>query len=913
VIELRSVYLGLYAAVSLVALAASWVAWRRRAARGAWEIAFLMVGVAIWSATAAAMWSATALEQQIFWLRASALGWWMIPVGVLALAFDIAKMDEWLTPRRVAPVAIALFVAANIRWINPWALYDTAFVEQAIGPYTHYVPIPGPLYWAFNAMAYSMVVAAIVILVRIFLRTTGSEREQAAILVVGGLVPLAADMLTESRLIPLVGLDLGPVSLLVTSALWMHAIFRGTMLDVVPVAWGTLVEQMADGVVVFNEDDHAVLANPAALAILQRSSMDVLGRSMRDVLGDMEGVSTLLAGEGRRHAMLPLDFKNGSLRVEVGVTPLVVGPSRVDAQLVTVRDVTHEQQIVDRLELARTVFDTANEGMLITTMGTDQEVIDVNDAYCRMTQRPREDIVGKPNTPLQSDRHPPEFYDAVADSLNSTGRWEGENWVTRADGSEFPSWLSISVVKEGANGPDRVVAIVTDISAVKEVGDLRYGATHDALTGLANRFVLDDRLARALARMRRGDGGLAVLFVDVDHFKDVNDSLGHAQGDALLVEIAKRIAGDVRGNDTVGRPGGDEFIVVTDSKDPAQVDVEARRLRELLARPYHLGRDEVRITVSIGIALYPTDGTDATALIQHADLAMYGAKRLGRNRVQFYSDELQQGLNLRVSAEREVRQCLSQDRCFLLYQPQIDLSTGQTTGVEAFAHLRTEEGTVLSSAEFMHAIEYSELAVELAQWALHTAFAELATVHHAAPDLSLLVNLSPRQLRGIDATWVRDELAATGVNARCLSLEITETTLKADPEEVVGKLESLKEVAGIKVSLSDIGAGHLWSPYARTFRSGTIRIARSLVQLVADDREARAMAQSTIALAKGLGAIVAADGVETAAQLRFLQANGCDTAAGFFFGYPVSAKELALALQGEPVSFSELRGVAADA
>ena len=582
-VELRSVYVALYACVGLIALAASWIAWRRRAARGAWGIALLMLGVAIWSGTAAAMWYSTAFELQVFWLRAGALGMWMIPVGVLGLALDVAKMDDWLKSRRFALLGAVPFVAGNIRWLNPGALYDVAFVAQPVGPYTHYAPTPGLLYWVFIVIAYGMVAVGLALVFRVYLRATGSEREQAAIIVVGGLVPFAADMVTESRLLPLVGLDLGPVAFLVTSALWLHAVFRGTMLDVIPVACTTLVEQMADGIVVFNESDHAIHANPAALAILRVPLAEVLGRSVRDVLSGVEGAGALVDGGGYQHAVLSLRHDDALLRVEIGITPLLIGSSRVDALLVTFHDVTNEQWAYERLELARTVFDTANEGMLVTALGAEQRVIDVNDAYCRMTLRSREDLVGKLNTQLRSDKHPSEFYDAMEESLRTTGRWDGESWVTRADGTQFPSWLSISVVKEGLDRAGHVVAIVTDISAVKEVGELRYGATHDALTGLANRFVLDDRLARALARMRRGDGGLAVLFVDVDHFKDINDSLGHARGDALLIEIANRIVADVRGNDTVGRPGGDEFIVIVDSKDPAQVDVEARRLRAILA------------------------------------------------------------------------------------------------------------------------------------------------------------------------------------------------------------------------------------------------------------------------------------------------------------------------------------------
>ena len=226
----------------------------------------------------------------------------------------------------------------------------------------------------------------------------------------------------------------------------------------------------------------------------------------------------------------------------------------------------------------------------------------------------------------------------------------------------------------------------------------------------------------------------------------------------------------------------------------------------------------MNISVSIGIALYPMDGTDATTLIQHADLAMYGAKRLGRNRVQFYSEELQEGLNLRVSAEKEIKECLEEGRCFLLYQPQVDLSTGRIVGAQALTHLRTEGGTVLSPADYMHAVEYTELVVELGEWTLRTGCAELAAMQKQAPEMALTVALSARQLRGIDATSVHDALTASGVKARYVSLEIAESTLSGDPEEVVAKLEALRKVAGVRLSLSDLGIGQL-TPLSRSYVS----------------------------------------------------------------------------------------------
>jgi diguanylate cyclase (GGDEF)-like protein/PAS domain S-box-containing protein len=908
VVELHFIYVVLYASVAASTLVSTLIVWRRRTARGARSLAVLMLGVAIWSGAYAVMWYVPTLGQQVFWERATDLGSWMVPVAFLSLAFTVAGLDRWRTPGRIALIAIASFALTNIEWLNPAHLYDEAFVAQKVGPYTHFAFVPGPLYWADVVFAYGMVVVALVILARLYLRSSGTERTQAAVLLIGALVPFVAGIGTVSGLVPAGGLDLTPLAFVATGGLWLLAILRSTLLDILPLARDVLVGQMLDGVVVVDGEDHVVDANPTALTMLHTPLTKVLGTSAKAVLSSVKGATAVLGGSGPRRAVLPIGPDGDARYVELGITPLVAMHGRPPAQLVTLHDVTEERRTTEGLLLARQVFDTANEAIVVTLLSSDQPVIDVNDAFCRLTGRSRDDTVGKDIRSFRSDRHPVEFYKAIEEGLFDTGRWQGEVWQTRTDGTEFPSWLSLSVTEDDQENVRHIVRVFTDITEIREAEEqIRHNATHDPLTGLPNRFLLDDRLEHDLAEARRVGGGLAVLLLDLDDLKNINDTLGHAQGDLLLVEVAERIAKVLRESDSVGRVAGDEYaIILTDVKDPVQVESTARRLLEAVASPCRLGAEDVHVTASIGVALFPTDGVDATSLNQHADLAMQGAKRLGRDKIQFFSEDLQESIDRRMIVEKELWGADEEERYFLLYQPQVDLVTGRIAGVEALVRVRSRDGTVLSPAEFIPVAEGSGLIFQLGRWVLRTACTELAVLHEVAPDLIMSVNLSAREFNEIDVTSLHEVLRICGVEERYVELEITETAFLADPQEAAARLESLRGTAGLRLSLDDFGTGYSSLSYVHMFHPDTIKIDQSFVRPLPDDPEAQTIVLSTIALAKGLHATVIAEGPETEEQVRFLRANGCDRAQGFYFSRPVPPDELTLLLRGGPFTLPDI-------
>lgn len=343
-VELHVIFVVLYAGIAVITAVALLLVWTRRAARGAVPLAAFMIGVVIWSAADAVMWSVPTSAQQIFWERMASLGSWVVPVAFLVLAFDVAGMERWRAPRRVAAIAIASFALNNLEWLNPAHLYDAAFIAHRVGSYTHYALMPGPLYWIFVAFAYTLAVCALVILFREYLRSSGASRNRIAVLFIGGLAPFIASVAGAFNLAPFADLDLAPLAFFVTGALWLTAILQGTLLEILPLARDVLVEQMPDGVIVIDVEGRVVDANPAALTMLGMARAKVVDWPADVVLAGIEGAEGLLHGMGSRRAVLPAGRAGDARLLELGVAPLAVGIGGSSAQLVTLRDVTRQQR-----------------------------------------------------------------------------------------------------------------------------------------------------------------------------------------------------------------------------------------------------------------------------------------------------------------------------------------------------------------------------------------------------------------------------------------------------------------------------------------------------------------------------------------------------------------------------------------
>jgi diguanylate cyclase (GGDEF)-like protein/PAS domain S-box-containing protein len=560
----------------------------------------------------------------------------------------------------------------------------------------------------------------------------------------------------------------------------------------------------------------------------------------------------------------------------------------------TTLDVTDQVRTEARLRQAASVFSSTEEGVVITNPAG--VIIDVNAAFSDITGYGREEAIG--NTPrlLRSDRQDAAFYQALWHSLNTTGRWQGEIWNRRKSGEIYPEWLTINAVRNAEGELVNYVAVFSDISGIKQSqAQLAHLAHHDPLTDLPNRLLFHDRLGHALSRAHRDDAQLAVLFIDLDRFKHINDSLGHLAGDGLLQEVARRLTGAVRQEDTVARMGGDEFtLLLEDLRRPEDAAVLARKLLDALARPYAIAGKELFVTASVGISLYPRDGASAEELVRNADAAMYQAKDDGRNGYHFYTPELTAAALQRVHLEADLRRALRRGELVVHYQPQIELGSGRLIGAEALVRWRHPEQGLIPPDRFIHLAEDTGLIIELGELVLRAACRQaMEWLADGVPIERIAVNVSAQQVQRSDfVATVRKVLAETGLPAGHLELEVTETFIMGQAEEGIRALHQLREM-GVRLAVDDFGTGYSSLGYLKRLPIHMLKIDRSFVSELQDDSEDLAIAKAVIALGRTLGLQVIAEGVEHDDQAGLLLAEGCHYAQGYLFGRPVEGADFA--------------------
>ena len=545
------------------------------------------------------------------------------------------------------------------------------------------------------------------------------------------------------------------------------------------------------------------------------------------------------------------------------------------------------------LRQAATVFENTQEGIMICDAA--QRVTAVNAAFIRITGYASNESVGRTPQMLRSDRHDADFHAALAQALEVDGHWQGEIWNRRKNGEEFPGWASINAIRNESGGISHYAEVFSDITALKEsAARLHQLAHHDPLTGLPNRLLLDARTEHALTRAARHGHQVAVMFIDLDRFKNVNDTLGHPAGDLLLQQVARRISGCVREQDTVSRLGGDEFTVLLEDVDePGAVGTVARKILGVLSEKIDLFGHGVYISGSIGISLYPDDGTDATTLFKHADSALYRAKEQGRDNYQFYTVELTTQAEVRLEIENDLREALIAQQFELYYQPQVDLRSGRINGMEALLRWHHPHRGLILPADFIPLAEETGIIVPLGAWVLATACTQARSWLDSGIEMvPISVNLSPRQFRQPDLVgMITQTLAASGLPASYLELEITEGLAMYNVEESIDVLHHLKEL-GVQIAIDDFGTGYSSLSYLKRFPIDRIKIDLSFVQNITTNPDDAAISEAIITMSHSLSRKVIAEGVETAAQREFLAARRCDEMQGYHYSRPASALDM---------------------
>nr|CAX83917.1 Response regulator receiver modulated diguanylate cyclase/phosphodiesterase with PAS/PAC sensor(S) [uncultured bacterium] len=545
------------------------------------------------------------------------------------------------------------------------------------------------------------------------------------------------------------------------------------------------------------------------------------------------------------------------------------------------------------LSLASRVYDNTGEGIVVTD--PYGMILSVNPAFTRITGFEAFEAVGRNMNMLKSGRHGGDFYLKLWQALSHEGRWQGEFYNRRKDGSIFPQWSNISAIHSPTGRIENYISVFSDLTAIKESEEnLLFVTGHDALTGLPNRHLFHERLGFALEEAAHAGEMVWVLLLDLDRFKVVNETMGHDVGDTLILEVSRRLASLSHVKGSLGRLGGDEFGVIIASAGESQIAAQtAQAMLDVLKTPFMLRDMEYFVGASIGIGVYPLDGADAKTLMQNIDAALYHAKERGRNNFQFYRNEMNtRAMNL-IRMETSLRVALEKDEFELYFQPQMHLSSGRLAGVEALIRWNRPGLGMVSPGEFIPVAEETGLIIPMGLWALtdacQRAFSWISAGH--AP-FRVAVNLSGIQFEQPDfVNLVTQTLKASGLDHQWLELELTESIAMGDVEETLIKLKSLSSV-GVALAIDDFGTGFSSLKYLKRFPIDTLKIDQSFVRNCAEDVEDAAIIRAFIGLAHSLGLSVIAEGVETEEQLEFLKSHGCDEIQGYIYSRPLSEAAL---------------------
>jgi len=654
-----------------------------------------------------------------------------------------------------------------------------------------------------------------------------------------------------------------------------------------------LAESSPDAILI-HQDHRIVFVNRAMLSLMCAGDpAELIGKPATFMLPEAfaasarQRIDALYAGEPRpRTEQVYLRLDGTPVDVEIAAAPIVMD-GRPAAQ-VTVRDVTSRKRAELSLRESERRFRGLLEGMTVGFVTLDR---DLRFTYVN----PRaEQMLGRSVASLLGEAYGEAFPEAVGSVFEQAYKRALHEQVAVQNEEYFAPWQRWFEQRVDPT-PDGVSVFFQDITERKKYESrIEYLATHDGLTDLPNRNLIQDRITQAISHARRTERQIAVLYLDLDRFKVINDGFGHPFGDAVLKMAGARLAGLVREDDTVARQSGDEFLILlADLRRSTDVYIVAQKILEAFGQPLVLQEREVHLSFSIGVSLFPQDGQTAEALIGNADVAMYRAKDAGRNAYQFFTREMSDETQRRVEIETELRSAVARGQLQLAYQPKVDLATGRIAGCEALLRWVHPSLGPVSPARFIPVAEESGLIVPIGDWVLRSACAQNKAWQDAGlPPVTVAVNLSARQFLQQDVVaWVTEVLRATGLPPGQLELELTESLIAQDVEKVIATVNQLKD-AGVRMAIDDFGTGYSSLSYLKRFRFDTLKIDQSFVRNMTSEVDDATIALAVIALAHNMRMTAVAEGVETEAQCRFLRLNRCDAMQGYLFSRPVPAAEL---------------------
>lgn len=656
-------------------------------------------------------------------------------------------------------------------------------------------------------------------------------------------------------------------------------------------------QQLEEGIILLNENYKIIYVNHCIKKITMFDEDELIGTDFCMLFSDelmIKKVLQTVMKEGHWEGSLLQKRKDGQLNLRlIQINHVYTDDHLTTHYIVIFRDQEKRNLSLKEKQLADKVFECTSEGILVTD--ERGRIISINPAFQLVTGYSEAEILGKNPNILQSGVHDAAFYKDLWDSIKKKGHWKGEIWNKRKNGDLYPEWLTISTIKDEFGNVTNFVGIFSDITDRKEAEEqLRRLAHFDSLTGVANRYSLNQHLHNLILTAEKYDQQLAVLFLDLDRFKHINDTLGHSIGDLLLKNVSSRIKDLVRNKDMIARLGGDEFVIalpnINHIKDSAYI---AQRIIDALNKPFHLGKHEVYISTSIGISVYPFDGTTFEELLRNADKAMYVAKNNGKNQFEFYHSDMHRDESRQILLEKYMRKALEKNEFFLAYHPQMDTKTKRINGVEALIRWEHEEIGFISPGEFIPIAEETGLIIPISEWVIKKACEDLHLLHiNGFPQLSMSINISPLHFNQPDfVERLLSVIRETNIKDNSIELELTEGVIMPNAPETLQKLVKLKQ-HGIKLSIDDFGTGYSSLSYLNRFPIDILKIDQSFIRKLSDYKEDASIVKAIITMAHTLHLKVIAEGVETKKQLEFLENQQCDSIQGFYITKPLPFEEL---------------------
>ncbi|MCG7997644.1 MAG: EAL domain-containing protein [Candidatus Thiodiazotropha taylori] len=660
-----------------------------------------------------------------------------------------------------------------------------------------------------------------------------------------------------------------------------------------------ILNNLDASVVTYNRDGVCTFANDDFLKVNNKNYEEVVGRRRESwmpydvaVKEEAKSAKVLITGLSSCDEVELSTSLHRESRYVISRFPIIGKANSFPSgtgELIT--DVTRQRVQEEQLTLVLNAFRLSRDAILMTD--EQNKIISVNDAFERITGYVESEVLGKDPRLLASNRHDHHFYKRMWQSINQNNHWEGEIWNRRKSGEIYPEWLSISKIVDEIKAHTHYIAVFTDITQKKKTEDeIENLAFYDVLTGLANRYLLADRVEKAVHADMRSGATSSLVYFDLDHFKTVNDTMGHSVGDKLLQEVAMRMKRLIREKDTLSRLGGDEFVLFMPDINPNDIEARLHALVSQLNQPYTILDTEVTISASFGVAVSPDDGSSYENLLRHADMAMYKAKEDGRNSVCFFNRKLEMKAIKKIKIDNELRYAIDAQELRLNFQPQLLLTDNRIVGCESLLRWKSRVLGEVSPMEFIPVAEKSGLINSLGKWVLQQAVSKTKELLQIDPELKMAVNISASQLRSEDFLSSLLEICGDqGVPANNIELEVTESMLMEKAESTMKLLKSLAN-HGFHMAIDDFGTGYSSLAYLNWMPVSVIKIDREFVRDIHQNEKHRKVCVSIIRLASSLDIKTVAEGVESGEQLRILQQEGCDMIQGYHYSRPLSGSDM---------------------